>query len=414
MMSTRRANTDFLTKGCILTAWSDRERLWNDVESFEKRKDAQLCREVEFAIPRELDQAEVNRLARDFVEQEFVARGMVADLNVHWDRDFDGEAYPHAHVMLTMREVKEEGFGAKVREWNATSFVEHWREAWALHVNERMAELDLDIQIDHRSLEAQGIGLEPQHKIGAASYEMDGRSERLDDHARIARENGERIIANPKIAIEAITRQQSTFTHRDLARFLDRHSYGREQFKEALIEVMASPELVRLGEDDRGHNRFTSQEMVETEARLRSQRAELVAPSAVRPTRAISGLTAGDLKRQQSVRSITARRSRRAWSSRDERRHDVHAHASRCGSGRRSGASGFRRAYHTVASQPARAFAFARRERRRFAHGQAMSPLHPAVPQLTSRPIFLYAPSALLHSHGLPPQALAKAFLEPR
>jgi Ti-type conjugative transfer relaxase TraA len=249
-------------------AWSDRERLWNDVEAFEKRKDAQLSREVEFAIPRELDQAEGIRLARDFVEQEFVARGMVADLNIHWDRDFDGEAYPHAHVMLTMREVKEEGFGAKVREWNATAFVEHWREAWALHVNERMAELDLDIQIDHRSLEAQGIELEPQHKIGAASYEMDGRSERLDDHARIARENGERIIANPQIAIDTITRQQSTFTHRDLARFLDRHSYGREQFKEALIGVMASPELVHLGEDDGGHNRYTSREMVETEARL--------------------------------------------------------------------------------------------------------------------------------------------------
>ena len=51
----------------------------------EKRKDAQLAREVEFAIPRELTQAQGMELARDFVRDEFVDRGMVADLNVHWD-----------------------------------------------------------------------------------------------------------------------------------------------------------------------------------------------------------------------------------------------------------------------------------------------------------------------------------------
>jgi Ti-type conjugative transfer relaxase TraA len=249
-------------------AWSDRERLWNDVEAFEKRKDAQLCREVEFAIPRELDQAEGIRLAQDFCEQEFVARGMVADLNIHWDEGPDGEYNPHAHVMLTMREVKDDGFGAKVRDWNATSMVEHWREAWALHVNERMAELDLDIQIDHRSFKTLGIELEPQHKIGAVSYDIDRESERYDDHRRIASENGARLIANPEIAIDAITREQSTFTIRDLGRFIDRHSYGKEQFDEIWHKVLASPELVELGEDDRGWDRYTSREMVETERRL--------------------------------------------------------------------------------------------------------------------------------------------------
>ena len=63
---------------------ADRATLWNAVEAGEKRKDAQLAREVEFSLPRELDQAEGIRLARDFVREQFVARGMVADLNVHW------------------------------------------------------------------------------------------------------------------------------------------------------------------------------------------------------------------------------------------------------------------------------------------------------------------------------------------
>jgi ATP-dependent exoDNAse (exonuclease V) alpha subunit len=64
----------------------DRERLWNEVEAVEVRKDAQLCREVEFSLPRELSEAQGIELARDFVRVEFVDRGMVADLNVHWDR----------------------------------------------------------------------------------------------------------------------------------------------------------------------------------------------------------------------------------------------------------------------------------------------------------------------------------------
>jgi ATP-dependent exoDNAse (exonuclease V) alpha subunit len=60
---------------------SDRAALWNAVEAAELRKDAQLAREIEFALPRELDEAEGIRLARDFVEREFVGLGMCADLN---------------------------------------------------------------------------------------------------------------------------------------------------------------------------------------------------------------------------------------------------------------------------------------------------------------------------------------------
>jgi len=71
-------------------SWSDRERLWNDAEAFEVRKDAQLAREVEFALPREMTQAQGIELARDFVRDEFVGRGMIADLNVHWDVGEDG------------------------------------------------------------------------------------------------------------------------------------------------------------------------------------------------------------------------------------------------------------------------------------------------------------------------------------
>src|SRR5437762_8849098 len=94
-------NHDFSTKRGVVhsevmlpdnapEAWSDRERLWNDAEAFEVRNDAQLAREVESAIPREMTQAEGMERARDFVRGECVDRRMIADLNVHWDYGADG------------------------------------------------------------------------------------------------------------------------------------------------------------------------------------------------------------------------------------------------------------------------------------------------------------------------------------
>lgn len=258
--------------------WQDRAQLWNAVEAVEIRKDAQLAREVEFAIPREFSQAVGIALARDFVQREFVDVGMVADLNVHWDIGADGEPKPHAHVMLGLREVTPEGFGAKVRDWNSTQLLTHWREAWADHVNERLAELDIDARIDHRSLEAQGIDLEPQHKIGPAAsrmVEQGQASERLEEHLDIARSNGEKILANPGIALDGITHGQATFTTRDLAMFVHRHSEGKDQFDAIMAAVKASPDLVALGKDGRGEARFTSRGMLETEQRLEKATAML-------------------------------------------------------------------------------------------------------------------------------------------
>jgi Ti-type conjugative transfer relaxase TraA len=257
---------------------NDRTTLWNEVEAGEKRKDAQLAREVEFSIPREMNEKQGVQLARDFVKKQFVDRGMVADLNVHWDKAKDGTPKPHAHVMMTMRDVGPEGFGKKNRDWNSTELLKDWREAWSAHVNERMAELGLEGRIDHRSYEAQGIELEPQHKIGPAASrrpEQGLEAERIEDHTRIARENGKKIIANPNVALDAITRQQATFTTRDLATFAFRHSNGKEQFDQVMGAVRASPELVALGKDGHDQERFTSRDMIAVENRLERAGDEL-------------------------------------------------------------------------------------------------------------------------------------------
>ena len=140
----------------------DRDQLWNAVEAVEKRRDAQLAREIEVALPRELDRDERLELLRGYVQREFVERGMIADVAVHEVKARDGQEQPHAHVMLTMRELTGEGFGKKDRRWNAPDLLIGWREAWARDANTALERAGRSERIDHRSLDAQRAEAEQQ------------------------------------------------------------------------------------------------------------------------------------------------------------------------------------------------------------------------------------------------------------
>src|SRR3546814_11840525 len=118
----------------------ERTDLGNEGGAGEVREDAALARDVEFSMPREMNQAQGVALGREFGEKQFVGRGMGADLNVHWDMGKDGVPKPHAHVMLSMREVDGEGFGKKVRDWNRTELLAGWREIGGASGRERVCQ----------------------------------------------------------------------------------------------------------------------------------------------------------------------------------------------------------------------------------------------------------------------------------
>ena len=116
----------------------DREKLWNIVEQKEVRKDAQLAREVQLSLPHELDFEQRKALVRDFVQREFVGRGMVADIAMHEpDRGGDKRNF-HAHILLTTREIGPDGFGKKNRDWNSREELTAMRTAWAEVQNEHL------------------------------------------------------------------------------------------------------------------------------------------------------------------------------------------------------------------------------------------------------------------------------------
>src|SRR3546814_14988189 len=102
-------------------------------------------------------------------------------------------------------------------------------------------------------------------------------ADRAGEHIEIARSNGDKIIANPGIALDAITHRQATFTSRDLAMFVHRHSDGKDQFAAVMTSVKSSPDLVALGNDGGGEDRFTSRSMIDTENRLERATATLEA-----------------------------------------------------------------------------------------------------------------------------------------
>jgi hypothetical protein len=134
-----------------------RERLSNAIEAVEKsRVNAQLWREVEVALPVELTPEQHIQLLNEYVQEQFVAMGMVADICLH-DKRTDRGGNPHAHILLTLREITPTGFGAKRRDWNDKALVTQWREAWATACNKALAESGSTERIDHRSNKARGI-----------------------------------------------------------------------------------------------------------------------------------------------------------------------------------------------------------------------------------------------------------------
>lgn len=178
----------------------DRQTLWNAVEANERRKDSQTARELRIMIPREVPPAERLTLVRHYVRENFVSKGMVADVCWHNKIASDGQEQPHAHVMLTMRPlaITEGDFGPKVRHdwvpdptgrthedgrpvmvasnaqsWNCPDYYERCREAWESIANEALARAGSDERIDRRSLLERGLARMPEPALRLAYYLKD-------------------------------------------------------------------------------------------------------------------------------------------------------------------------------------------------------------------------------------------------
>ena len=161
----------------------DRAQLWNTVENGETRKNSQLAREIEVSIPQELTSECRSILLDGFVREAFVSFGMIADYSIH-----DKAGNPHAHIMLTLRELSADGkgFSAKRRDWNSPTLLENWRALWSEHANKMLAQHGHEARIDHRSLAEQGIAGPATVHVGRdTGINSDAVQERKDFNALV-------------------------------------------------------------------------------------------------------------------------------------------------------------------------------------------------------------------------------------
>lgn len=126
--------------------------LWCFVEQTERRKDARTAKEFKITLPRDLSNEQNIELMKDFLLKSFVDKGIICDFVLHNDKD---NKNPHAHVMITTREIKPDGFGKKVREWDEEKTLHEWRKDWAKVQNRHLKNAGLKSRVSHRTLEAQ-------------------------------------------------------------------------------------------------------------------------------------------------------------------------------------------------------------------------------------------------------------------
>ena len=181
--------------------FSNREYLWNSVEKIEKSKNSQLARNLLFELPRELNEEDRIKLISEFIEENFTFKGMIADCSIHNPPASDHEEQPHAHILLTLREIDSEGKwkpkcrkeyildenGEKIKlksgnyksrkvnlnDWNEPDKAKEWRENFSKKANEYLARNNIAKRIDPRTFEEQGREELPQIHLGTSSYQME-------------------------------------------------------------------------------------------------------------------------------------------------------------------------------------------------------------------------------------------------
>ena len=181
--------------------YADRNTLWNAAEAVEKQWNSQLARRWVLTIPREIPPDQYAVLVREFCQQQFVSKGMIADFAIH-DPHPPGHN-PHAHVMLTMRAIDEHGKwlpksrkvydldenGERIKlpsgrwkshkedtvDWNDQKYAEIWRQGWADTANRYLEAIGSPERLDLRSYERQGLDKIPTVHMGPAVSQMEKR-----------------------------------------------------------------------------------------------------------------------------------------------------------------------------------------------------------------------------------------------
>ncbi|WP_039852330.1 Ti-type conjugative transfer relaxase TraA [Brucella intermedia] len=252
------------------------ETLWNAVDAFDTRVDAQLARELIIALPEELRRVENIGLVQEFIRDNLTSKGMIADWVYH-----DKGGNPHIHLMTALRPLTEEGFGPKympvrrpdgkpLREVKSNRHngdivytcwagnretMKAWKIAWAQTASRYLALAGRDIRLDGRSHAEQGLdGIAQRHLGPGKSAMMRKGVEMYFAPADLARRRKmtARLLADPEPLLRQLGNERSTFDEKDIARVIHRYVDDPADFANIRARLMASPDLVLLNPQQAG------------------------------------------------------------------------------------------------------------------------------------------------------------------
>jgi len=185
-------------------AWAtNRSQLWNQVEKFEKRKDARLARSIIAGLPRELSQEQNMALLRGFIQASFIKEGLIADFAIHESDAGDGLKNPHAHILLTDRVISRDGFGQKKRALNSKDALLGWRNLWEVHTNQQLELAGYEARVSLKTYKEQGVNKHPQLHLGEEVGNLEKRgveTKKGDYNRKVQHENALIEILEPAYA----------------------------------------------------------------------------------------------------------------------------------------------------------------------------------------------------------------------
>ncbi len=263
----------------------------NLVEEHEKRKDAQVYREYEFALPREFTDEQCIKLAQEFIQDQLCGQGTTVLANFHLDIDEEtGERKPHCHALMLTRRLTEKGLALKKEvEWNRRSLGSELREQFVAYTNFHLKMHVFDERLDHRSYAERGIDIEPQPKRGTNIRDMEFRvgnnpkdlfsvasSEKAIAFRESKLRNICRIIRKPEIVLDIVSKHHATFMWEDVEKILNRYINERDLYAQLEQKLKNSKELVLLRYDSvknkdgsiEDRSIYTTRSMVDSEINL--------------------------------------------------------------------------------------------------------------------------------------------------
>lgn len=290
----------------------DRAQLWNTVEAAEKRKNARLGRELVLALPAELTKEQRRELAGVLARHIANRYGVAVDVAIHQPNTHGDQRNYHVHMLMSSRRITPEGFGEKARELDdherGPVEVEHIRAQWARFANRALERAGHHVQIDHRSLEAQGIKRMPSLHLGpsASAMERRGVQTRLGNRNRAAQVLNAQAVAFEQERRETVLEEKTR----------PRAVWDRQQLLEGMEAFKAGYMAHKREEAERRRKRQEEQERVKkrvemAQERLKSIQASIWLPTSTTPEKAFEGHYRAWLKEQQGKAPFTQEDLRR-------------------------------------------------------------------------------------------------------